>query len=179
MNKYDIPEAELKAFKDLLRRYRMNMEIATKCAETEDPFKADAEAAKNAIMETLSNYPALYNAWMHKNASCGVVDREVFTVVFSRAIERIRGRLEDQEWLQDLSEDPLYGKFVRTTLKLDVAAIRVALRNGELNDMDLRKMGIKLVPTANLTVERVPSVKETEEFLKEAEIKAAELESEA
>ena len=80
-------------FENMIARVRKIQEHVDEMQEIIDTLKGEKESLEASILVTLDNNPELYNVYVRKNASAGIVGRNMFKVTFSTTLARL-GELE-------------------------------------------------------------------------------------
>ena len=156
-------------FENLISRFRKVKEMIAELSDILVSLKGEAENLQGLILGDLAAAPKRYNVCKRKNLSMGLVGRNVFTVAFGETIERAKGRLQDeQEWLEELYHGVTTEQYIGRRYFILKDKIKADLRSGELKTGDLKRMGLNLEPTANISVRRIPGDMELKALIEEA-----------
>ena len=153
-------------FENMIARVRKIQEHVDEMQEIIDTLKGEKESLEASILVALDNNPELYNVYVRKNASAGIVGRNMFKVTFSTTLARLGelDRLDDQEWLATLDEN-----YTKSKLSLRASAIRSAYSAGEITDGALRSMRLRYVNKASLDISHIPDESEINDLTESAE----------
>lgn len=153
-------------FENMVARVRKIDEHIEEMLDIVESLKGERECLEAKILEQLDAQPGLYNVYVHKNESAGLVGRSLFKVAYSTSLARLgaKDRLDDQEWLATLD-----GEYVATRLALSASKLRADYSAGKLDDAALRSMRLRYVRKASLTVGRIPDETELNALKRSAE----------
>lgn len=153
-------------FENMVARVRKINEHIDEMLDIIDSLKGERECLEAKILEQLDETPELYNVYVHKNESAGLVGRNLFKVAYSTSLARLGGkdRLDDQDWLCTLN-----GAYLTTKLTLSAAKLRADYTAGKLDDAALRSMRLRYVRKASLTIGRIPDETELNALKRAAE----------
>ena len=153
-------------FDNMVARVRRIDENIQLMLDAIDALKGEKDSLEASILTVLADHPELYNVYIRKNVSAGMVGRNLFKVTFSTSLSRLgeHDRLDEQEWLATIES-----RYIRTKMELDKSAIRSDYKAGELTDATLRTMRLHYVDKARLLVSHSPDDSEVAALVENAE----------
>ena len=157
-------------FDNMIARVRRIDENIQLMLDAIDALKGEKDSLEASILTVLADHPELYNVYIRKNVSAGMVGRNLFKVTFSTSLSRLgeHDRLDEQEWLATIES-----RYLRTKYELNKAVIRSDYKAGELTDGALRTMRLRYIPKASLKVSGSPEDSEVNDLTDSAETLAA------
>ena len=141
-------------FENTVARFRIICEHVEKLQSDIEAFKGEAEMLETEIINAALADPSLFNSYVRKNESAGVVGRNFFKVHFSKTLMR-RGatdRLDDQDWLEGLDE-----QYIREKKSLSAAKIKDDYAAGVITDAALTAMDLKYGDKVSVLVSYIPT----------------------
>lgn len=137
-------------------RFRKITQMIEELKDAMAPLKQEAVLLHDELLAEFSKKPSLYNLFRRPTAAAGLIGRELFTANFGQYLDRIDGGKDnDQKWLNALSVDDEGGQYVKTQWALDKEKIQNRLRNNEIDDVTLRRIGLHLATSGKIKVLRI------------------------
>ena len=172
----------MKSFENTVARFRKTAEMVEELKGYVNALSAERDALETEIVAHCAEHPDVYNVFVRKNASAGLVGKNLFTVTFSDQLKRrLSGRrLDDQLWLNEIegiSDSEIWRNFVKTKKALNVAGIVNAHKTGQIDNGDLRLMGLTFAKAAHVTAQRIPNDAELSAIRRDAEALAEDAEA--
>ena len=168
----------MKSFENTVARFRKIAEMVDELKGYTKALTAERDALEAEIIEHCAEHPDVYNVFMRKTSSAGLVGRNFFTVTFSEQLERRQAgkRLDDQDWLDNWSNTEEGQKYQTTKRSLLASKIAADYKAGNLDDGNLRFMGVKFDKMAHVTAQRIPNDAELAKIRRDAEALAEDAE---
>ena len=141
-------------FENKVARFRKCRQMAVELKETAKTLEAECAVLEGQIFDEITMTPSRLNVFIRKTSSAGLAGRNMFTVSFSKEVARRHAldRLDDQEWLEQVSK-----KYTVSKLSLLKNKINADFKAGKLDEDKLRDMDLRYERKASLTVSLVPS----------------------
>ena len=158
-------------FENMVARVRKIGEHIKEMLDIVESLKCERECLEAKILEQLDAQPGLYNVYVHKNESAGLVGRSLFKVAYSTSLARLgaKDRLDDQEWLESIWKHDVGVHYQMSKRILLAGKIAADYKAGKLDDAALRSMRLRYVRKASLTVGRIPDETELNALKRSAE----------
>ena len=158
-------------FENTIARYRKVSEHLEELKDIVDSLKAEREALEASVIDSCLRNESLFNVFMRKTSSAGLVGRNYFQVSFSKKLQRSEegDRLDEQDWLAGLAE-----QYVKTKLSISASKVRADYSAKRLDDKALRDMGLKYGDDVSLSVKYIPDEATLAQIKRDAEELAGE-----
>ena len=168
----------MKSFENTVARFRKTAEMVEELKGYVNALTAERDALETEIIAHCAEHPDVYNVFVRKNASAGLVGKNLFTVTFSDQLKRrLSGRrLDDQEWLKCWGDKNLVEAYQTSKRCLLASKITADYKSRLLNDGDLRYLGLTFAKAAHVTAQRVPNDAELSAIRRDAEALAEDAE---
>ena len=156
----------MKSFENRVSRFRKLEEMIGELKEYVNSLTAERDILQTEIVVETLHKPRLFNAFIRKTSSAGIVGRNMFTVTYSDRLCRTqdKARLDDQDWLHyNVGSD-----YYSIKLELQASKIKADVKSGRLDDEKLKKMGLSICRVGSLKVGRIPSDAELNAIREEA-----------
>ncbi|MBR3223025.1 MAG: hypothetical protein IKF72_12455 [Kiritimatiellae bacterium] len=156
-----------------ISRIRKLDEMVGELSELLQTYKAQRDMLIEDTTPELLEDKSVFNVFVHKNLSAGLIGNNYFSVAFPTSLGR-KGdkRLDDQVWLLKIKEDYNGMDYVRGKFELDKAKITADYKAGKLDDEFMDRFGLKWLKTAKLSVLRCKSDAEAKDLIEVAKKQA-------
>ena len=158
-------------FENTIARYRKCVEQRDELKDIVDALNGECETLEASVIDSCLRNESLFNVFMRKTSSAGLVGRNYFQVSFSKKLQRSEegDRLDEQDWLAGLAE-----QYVKTKLSISASKVRADYSAKRLDDKALRDMGLKYGDDVSLSVKYIPDEATLAQIKRDAEELAGE-----